>query len=461
MPEPYELSVTEAATQIREGGLSPVALAESLLARIEALDGDLKAWVTIDRDAVLSAAREREAEVERGGPTGPIHGVPVGLKDIFYTAGMLTACGSRVYGDFVPDFDATSVSRIKAAGGIILGKAVTTEFATSDPSPTHNPWNLEHTPGGSSSGSSAAVAARMVPAALGSQTGGSTCRPAAYNGIVGLKPTYGRISRYGVVPVSWTLDHVGILTRTVADAALMLTVLSGEDDNDPGSLRHPVPDFTALMAEHDRPPRIGLVRQYYQDYSTEEIWAHTEAVANRLAEAGAEVEEIPLPDSFARVHSFQRIVMNVDCAGFPRGQSPDSGEGLRPPRTGRYGNGHDHTHCHVPQGPAPAAAVSCRHERDGGNGRRGHDPGHPGARAQGPEHHGRRGIPGAVDRRGAAHGGGADGSQRAGDADGGAVRRTVGTGGPGAGGVPVVRASSRPEPGPARLFVGSAVEARL
>ncbi len=316
MPDPYELSVVDAAARIRDGSLSPVALAESLLARIDALDSDLQAWVTIDREAVLSVAREREAEAGRGDFLGPIHGVPVGLKDIFYTAGMLTACGSRVYADFVPDFDATSVAKIKAAGGIILGKAVTTEFATSDPSPTHNPWNLEHTPGGSSSGSSAAVAARMVPAALGSQTGGSTCRPAAYNGIVGLKPTYGRISRYGVVPVSWSLDHVGILTRTVADAAAMLTVLSGEDDNDPGSLRQPVPDFAAQMAEHNRPPRIGLVRQYYQDYCTPEIWAHTEAVANQLAEAGAEVEEIPLPDSFARVHSFQRIVMNVDCAAF-------------------------------------------------------------------------------------------------------------------------------------------------
>ena len=316
MAEPYELSLVDAAAQIREGSLSPVALAESLLARIDALDGDLQAWVTIDREAVLNTARQREAEVRQGGPLGLIHGVPVGLKDIFYTAGMLTACGSRVYGDFVPDFDATSVAKIKAAGGIVLGKAVTTEFATSDPSPTHNPWNLEHTPGGSSSGSSAAVAARMVPAALGSQTGGSTCRPAAYNGIVGLKPTYGRISRYGVVPVSWSLDHVGILTRTVADAALMLAVLSGEDDNDPGSLRHPVPDFSAQMAETNRPPRIGLVRQYYQDYATPEIWAHTESVANTLAEAGADVVELPLPESFAQVHSFQRIVMNVDCAGF-------------------------------------------------------------------------------------------------------------------------------------------------
>ena len=333
MPELYELSVADAAAQIRAGTLSPVALAESLLARIDILNDDLKAWVTIDREAVLAAARQREAEVQDGRPLGLIHGVPVGLKDIFYTEGMLTACGSKVYADFVPNFDATSVAKIKAAGGIILGKAVTTEFATSDPSPTRNPWNLEHTPGGSSSGSSAAVAARMAPAALGSQTGGSTCRPAAYNGIVGVKPTYGRISRYGVAPVSWSLDHVGILTRTVADAALMLTALSGEDENDPGSLRETVPDFTAQMIENDRPPRIGLVRQYYEDYATPEIWAHTESIANLLAEAGAEVEELPLPDSFAQVHSFQRIVMNVECAAFHqanhRARAADYGPRIR------------------------------------------------------------------------------------------------------------------------------------
>ena len=318
MPEPYELSVSEAAAQIREGSLSPVELVESLLARIDVLDGDLHAWVTIDREEVLETARQREIAAQWGGNLGPIHGVPVGLKDIFYTAGMLTACGSKVYADFVPEFDATSVAKIKDAGGIILGKAVTTEFATSDPSPTRNPWNLEHTPGGSSSGSSAAVASRMAPAALGSQTGGSTCRPAAYNGIVGLKPTYGRISRYGVVPVSWSLDHVGILTRTVADAALMLEVLSGEDGNDPGSLRLPVPDFTQQMNEAaaGRPPRIGLVREYFEDYATPEIWAHTEAVAHQLALAGAEVVELPLPESFEWAHSMQRIVMNVECAAF-------------------------------------------------------------------------------------------------------------------------------------------------
>ncbi|NQW22181.1 MAG: amidase [SAR202 cluster bacterium] len=316
MPQPYELTVSQAAQQIKDKSLSPVDLAQSLLERIDATDKDLKAWVTIDREEVLGTAKQREEEAKQGKTLGLLHGVPVGLKDIFYTAGMKTAAGSKVYADFVPDFDATCVAKIKAAGGIILGKAVTTEFATSDPSPTYNPWNFEHTPGGSSSGSSVAVATKTVAAALGSQTGGSTCRPAAYNGIVGLKATYGRISRYGVVPVSWSLDHVGILVRTVEDAALMLQVMSGEDANDPGSASEPVPDFMKQMSEHNRPPRIGIVSQYYSEKSTKEVWAHTQDVAQKLAAAGAEVVELALPDSFRSVHSGQRIVMNVECAAF-------------------------------------------------------------------------------------------------------------------------------------------------
>jgi len=316
MAQAYQLTVSEAARQIKDKQLSPVALAQSLLERIDATDKDLQAWVTIDREEVLTTAKQLEDEAKKGQTRGLLHGVPVGLKDIFYTAGMKTSAGSKVYADFVPDFDATTVRKIKEAGGIILGKAVTTEFATSDPSPTYNPWNLEHTPGGSSSGSSVAVASKTVGAALGSQTGGSTCRPAGYNGIVGLKATYGRISRYGVVPVSWSLDHVGILVRTVDDAALMLQVMSGEDANDPGSASEPVPDFLKQMAEHNRAPRIGLLSQYYQEKSTPEVWAHTKAVAKQLADAGAEIIEQGLPDSFGSCHSAQRIVMNVECAAF-------------------------------------------------------------------------------------------------------------------------------------------------
>jgi aspartyl-tRNA(Asn)/glutamyl-tRNA(Gln) amidotransferase subunit A len=330
MPQPYELTVFQASQQIKEKKLSPVDLAQSLLERIDATESDLKAWVTIDREEVLTTAKQLEEEALQGKSRGLLHGVPVGLKDIFYTAGMKTAAGSKVYADFVPDFDATSVAKIKEAGGIILGKAVTTEFATSDPSPTFNPWNPEHTPGGSSSGSSVAVAIKTVGAALGSQTGGSTCRPAAYNGIVGLKATYGRISRYGVVPVSWSLDHVGILVRTVEDAALMLQVMSGEDENDPGSASEPVPDFLKQMSEHNRAPRIGIVSDYYAEKSTPEVWANTQDAVRQLKDAGAEVAELNLPDSFKTAHSAQRIVMNVECAAFHEQFHADQAEDYGP-----------------------------------------------------------------------------------------------------------------------------------
>lgn len=330
MPQPYRLTVSETAQQIKDKQLSPVDLVQSQLERIDATDKELQAWVTIDREEVLTTAKQLEDEAKGGRTRGLLHGVAVGLKDIFYTAGMKTAAGSKVYADFVPDFDATTVRKIKEAGGIILGKAVTTEFATSDPSPTYNPWNLEHTPGGSSSGSSVAVASKTVGAALGSQTGGSTCRPAAYNGIVGLKATYGRISRYGVVPVSWSLDHVGILVRTVDDAALMLQVLSGEDANDPGSANEPVPNFMQQMAEHNLPPRIGVPSQYFQEKSTSEVWAHTQAVANQLAAAGAEIVEIGLPGSFSSSHSVQRIVMNVECAAYHEQFHADQAEDYGP-----------------------------------------------------------------------------------------------------------------------------------
>ena len=317
MAEPYTLSLGAAAALIRRRELSPVDYATALLARIDALEPALQAWVTLDREGALAAAAERERELERGAEPGLLHGIPLALKDIFYTAGLKTTACSRIYADFAPDYDATCVARLKAAGAVLLGKAVTTEFATSDPSPTRNPWNPEHTPGGSSSGSAVAVAAGMCPGALGSQTGGSTCRPAAYNGIVGLKPTYGRISRYGVVPVSWSLDTVGILTRRVADAALLLQAMAGYDDRDPGSANRPVPDYQGEMENWEGPPRIGLLNKgYFFDRATAEVQRHTAAAAQKLAQAGAVIEERELPASFATAADSQRIVMNVECAAF-------------------------------------------------------------------------------------------------------------------------------------------------
>jgi aspartyl-tRNA(Asn)/glutamyl-tRNA(Gln) amidotransferase subunit A len=313
MPELHELTAAEMARQIRGREISAVDVAEALLARTDSLES-LQAWVYIDRETVLADAEQRQRELDSLPNPGPLHGVPVGVKDIFYTAGIPTTACSRVYSDFVPEFDASVLTSLKEAGAIMMGKTVTTEFACLDPSPTLNPWNPAHTPGGSSSGSSVAVSTGMVAAALGSQTGGSTCRPAAYNGIVGLKPSYGRISRHGVVALSWSLDTVGILVRSVADAAVMLQAMAGHDPQDGGSAAEPVPDYLVQMNALDRPPRIGIIRDFFYDRSTTEVREHTDAAAEKLAAAGAIIEEISLPAGFATVHACQRIVSNVEAA---------------------------------------------------------------------------------------------------------------------------------------------------
>lgn len=298
--KPHQLSAAQAAAAIRSGDLSPVTLVEDLLRRIEELEPMLQAWVTVDSEGALATARASEIELEKSGPRGPLHGVPVGLKDIFYTAGLKTTAGSPLYADFVPEYDATSVARFRQAGTIVLGKTVTTEFADGDPSPTFNPWNLEHTPGGSSSGSGAAIAAGMCPIATGSQTVGSTLRPSAYNGIVGLKPTLGRISTYGIVPVSFSTDTVGIMVRTVEDAALTLDALAGYDPKDPGSVDVPVGQYHAAVFRRQSPPRIGLLKDFFYERAEDEVQRHTDDVVQKLAAAGAIVEEVTLPEGFER-----------------------------------------------------------------------------------------------------------------------------------------------------------------
>ncbi|HEV8712425.1 MAG TPA: amidase, partial [Candidatus Binatia bacterium] len=294
----HTLTIAAAAEQIRSRQLSPVDLVRACLQRIEQLEPRLQAWVTIDRERALATAQRCEEEIRRGQHRGPLHGIPIGIKDIFYTAGLRTTAGSPIYADFVPEYDATTVQRLKEAGAIILGKAQTTEFAALAPSPARNPWNLEHTPGGSSSGSAAAVAAAMCPGALGSQTYGSTIRPAAYCGCVGLKPTYGRISAFGLFALSWSLDHVGLFARTVTDIALLLQALAGDDPQDPACAPVPVPDYLTALGD-SQPPRLGLVRDFFLEKADEETRKHSEAVAERLARAGARIEEARLPASFA------------------------------------------------------------------------------------------------------------------------------------------------------------------
>ncbi len=294
-----ELSLSESFARIRSGEVSPVELVRALLARIDSLEPFLRAWVTIDRDAALAEARRCEVDLRNNSFRGPLHGIPIGLKDIFFTRGLRTTAGSRIFADFVPDRDARAVQKLKEAGAIILGKTVTAEFATFDPGPTRNPWNLEHTPGGSSSGSAAAVAARMCAGATGSQTIGSTGRPAAYCGVVGFVPTASRISRSGVFPVSWTLDHVGVFCRSVADAGLLLASMSESE----------VEQSSAKQS-----PRIGVLRQFFWDQSSEETRTVSNSVLASLSSAGALVDEVRLPPIFEMAAPVLMTIMRAEVA---------------------------------------------------------------------------------------------------------------------------------------------------
>jgi aspartyl-tRNA(Asn)/glutamyl-tRNA(Gln) amidotransferase subunit A len=297
--DPAALGITAAAERIRAGALDPVALVDACLERIRALDGRLQAWIHVDEAGARAAARERAAEARGGRVRGPLHGVPFGVKDIFDAAGLPTTAGARAFAHRRPKEDAASVARLRAAGAIVLGKTHTTTFAYRDPAPTRNPWNEGHTPGGSSSGSAAAVAARMVPLALGSQTVGSVLRPAAYCGVVGFKGTHGLVSTAGVVPLAWSLDHVGIFTRGVADAALVMGILAGRD----------------LEPEPVRVPRLALAQELLER-ATPEVAAHLEACAAAFARAGASVVEVKLPPSFREIHAAGQTVLEVEAATY-------------------------------------------------------------------------------------------------------------------------------------------------
>jgi aspartyl-tRNA(Asn)/glutamyl-tRNA(Gln) amidotransferase subunit A len=297
--EPYRLSLAEAARLMRDGALTPTRLAESLLDRIERLEPKVEAWVTVNREKVLEAAEEATREAEDGVFRSPLHGIPVGVKDIYYTEGTLTTMGSPLFAGFVPDHDADAVKTLKKAGAIVLGKTETTEFALHDPAPTRNPWNTGHTPGGSSSGSAAAVSCGMAPLAFGSQTGGSVARPASYCGVVGYKCTYDLLSRGGVYPLSWSLDHVGFMTRTVEDALLTLRTMRPDLSEKPST---------------DKPPRLGLLSGYFKENASEEVWLGFERAVGKLWGEGAQVTDVRLPESFRMVPSVHRVIMAVETA---------------------------------------------------------------------------------------------------------------------------------------------------
>ena len=293
-------SVADLAAQIKACALSPVALVEALLARIERCRG-LNAFITVTADVALAQAREAEREISRGQYRGPLHGIPVSLKDLIDTRGIRTTCGSRIRAEHVPVGDATVTARLRDAGALLLGKNALHEFAfgvtTNNPhyGATRNPWGADRIPGGSSGGSGAAVAAGLGPASLGTDTGGSIRIPAALCGVVGLKPTYGRVSRHGVFPLSWTLDHIGPLTRTVEDAALVLQAIAGPDGGDPSTLGHSVPDFTAGLRQPVAGARVGVIADAYHEEMTADVRAQFRAALEVLTSLGLRLEDVEFP----------------------------------------------------------------------------------------------------------------------------------------------------------------------
>lgn len=312
------LSASAAADRIRLGEYSAVDFLEAAIERIDAVDPKVQAWVEVDRSGSRLTARQRYEASKHGAVTGSLFGVPVGIKDIFDVGGMPTRNGVAEYGHRTPAVDSNAVARLRNAGAIILGKTATTQFAYSDPAATRNPWNLEHTPGGSSSGSAAAVAAGMVPIALGSQTVGSVLRPAAYCGVVGLKPSHGRIGASGVTVLAQSLDHVGIFSRYVRDAALVLDVLAGHDPADQLSLNEPLQNCVEAASRPQSAPTIGLARAFFEPVADMEVASHVAGMAQAFAKAGAKVIDVSMPRTPQKVLDTGMPVMRYEAAAYHR-----------------------------------------------------------------------------------------------------------------------------------------------
>jgi aspartyl-tRNA(Asn)/glutamyl-tRNA(Gln) amidotransferase subunit A len=294
------LTVARAAQALRAREVSPLELTEAYLARIAELDPRVNAYITVTAERARADARRATDEIAGGRTRGPLHGIPVALKDLYETAGIRTTAGAKIHADYVPAEDCTVVRRLRDAGTVLLGKLNTHEYAygvtTNNPhfGPTRNPWNLEHIPGGSSGGSGAAIAAGLATATTGTDTGGSIRMPAALCGVVGLKPTYGRVSKAGVFPLSYLFDHTGPLTRTVEDAALVLNAIAGYDPADPASVRTPVEDYTAALRAGVRGLRIGVPRPYFFAHLDDEVAAAVERALGELHALGAELRDVEI-----------------------------------------------------------------------------------------------------------------------------------------------------------------------
>ena len=319
MDDLHWLTATEAQAAYASGALSPVELMRALIDRIDRLDPAINAFIRLDRDHALREAATAEIEIRGGRARGPLAGIPVGIKDIFDVAGLPTTCHSKILLENIATTDAVAIAKLRQAGGIVIGKLATHEFAIGGPSfdlpfpPARNPWNRDHHPGGSSSGSGAGLAAGFFPLALGSDTGGSIRNPASANGIVGLKPTYGLVSRRGVFPLSFTLDHAGPMARNVADAALLLDAIAGHDPADPGSAATPAHRFGRDLGLGVRDLRIGFIRHFHETDipATPEVTAALEDVARLLQAEGATVETACLP-SLVEFTAVNRIILGAE-----------------------------------------------------------------------------------------------------------------------------------------------------
>jgi aspartyl-tRNA(Asn)/glutamyl-tRNA(Gln) amidotransferase subunit A len=346
------LSLTEAAQLLRRRKVSPVELTRACLDRIERLNPDLNAFITVTAESALARARSAEEEIGRDGWKGPLHGIPVALKDLLDTAGVRTTAGSALFRERIPQQDAEVVRRLKAAGAVLLGKLNMHEFAFGGSSafsyfgPVHNPWNLAHSPGGSSGGSAAAVSAQLCYAALGSDTGGSIREPAACCGIVGLKPTYGRVSSSGAIPLSWSLDHLGPMTRTVCDAALVLQVIAGYDPQDPGSIDEPVPDYGADIDGATAALRLGIPRDYFYESLHPDIQAALQAALSVLAKLTHSQRDVPplaVDGSYASLMDPYVAILSAEAYEFHKDHAAKSPELYQAPTLKRIRAGADVT----------------------------------------------------------------------------------------------------------------------
>jgi len=295
------LTIASAARALRDRAYSPLELTDAYLRRIELLNPTVNAFITVTAERAWDDARRATAEFAAGRVCGPLHGIPIAHKDVYETAGIRTTGGAKIHADHIPAADCTVARKLREAGTILLGKVNTHEYAygvtTNNPhyGATRNPWNLDHIPGGSSGGSGAAIAAGMAAAATGSDTGGSIRMPASVCGVVGLKPTYGRVSKAGVLPLSLRFDHTGPLTRTVEDAALVMNVIAGYDPSDAASIRLPCADFTAALGEGLRGLRIGVPRGYFYARLEDDVAAAVEQAFDVLVRLGAHVQEVDIP----------------------------------------------------------------------------------------------------------------------------------------------------------------------